>query len=176
MWFGTETGIVRLDADDGSAQAFSADDGLPEGGAPQLLPVGNGLVLANVGYKLMAFDGSGWERLLPDQDEVYQLAQAPSGEVWVAGGEWLFVYDGAAWETIAIPEWWVDRLAVGPDGAIWAGGGDGLARFDPAQGSWEYLEPGDGLLSSHVQTLLVARDGAVWVGTDAGLGRYRQGQ
>jgi ligand-binding sensor domain-containing protein len=176
MWFGTERGIVRLDAGDGSAQAFSADDGLPAGGAFYLLPLGNSLVLANVDNKLMAFDGSGWERLFPDQDEVYQIAGGPSGEAWVAGGEWIFVYDGNTWEAIAVPEGWVDRLAVGPDGAVWAGGGDGLARFDPAQGSWEYLAPGDGLLSNHVQALLVARDGAVWVGTDGGLGRYREGQ
>jgi ligand-binding sensor domain-containing protein len=107
---------------------------------------------------------------------VSQIVGGPSGEAWVAGGDRLFVYDGSTWEAIDVPKGWVERLAVGPDGAVWAGGGDGLARFDPAQGSWKYLAPGDGLLSSHVQALLVARDGAVWVGTDAGLGRYRAGQ
>jgi ligand-binding sensor domain-containing protein len=176
MWFGTEAGIVRIDPGDGSAQVFTTDEGLPEGDALQVFPLGNGQVLANVGYHLMIFDGTGWERLFPDQDEVYQLAGAPSGEAWVAGGDRIFVYDGAAWNTISVPELWIEQLAVGPDGTVWAGSWDGLARFDPVQGAWEYLEPGDGLLSNHVQALLVTHDGVVWVGTDGGLGRYGPGQ
>jgi ligand-binding sensor domain-containing protein len=53
------------------------------------------------------------------------------------------------------------------------GSWDGLARFDPGQRTWEYFEPGGGLLPGDVyQALLVARNGAVWVGTSGGLGRY----
>jgi ligand-binding sensor domain-containing protein len=173
MWFGTdESTIVRFDPGDGSAQVFTTGDGLPEGEVDQILSTRHDLVLANVDSKLMVFDGTGWRREFPDHDEIYQITIAPSGQVWVAGGDRLFLYDGDTWDTISVPELWIEQLSVGSDGAVWGGGWDGLARFDPEKHTWEYLEAGDGLLSGDVNALLAARNGAVWVATSTGLGRY----
>jgi len=172
MWFGTEERIIRLDPDDGSTRAFTAQDGLPEGEVHQLHPAPNGLVLANVDNKLFVFDGQHWDRQLPDQDEIYHIVTAPSGAVWVAGGDKLFVYEGQAWESIPVPEVWAESLAFDPEGKAWVGSWDGLALFDPAGGTWKYLEPGDGRLPPDVRTVLVGGDGTLWVGTGGGVGQY----
>jgi ligand-binding sensor domain-containing protein len=179
MWFGNDEGtIVRYNPDDGSAQTFTARDGLPEGEVDHLHAVGDSLILAVIDYQLAVFDGTGWRHELPDYDDIYQITTAPSGEIWVAGGGRLFVYPAGtaeyrsnAWETISTPDIWIESISVGPDGIVWSGG-DGLVRFDPEQRTWETIEPGDGQLAYWVQTVLAARDGAVWVGTSGGVGRY----
>jgi ligand-binding sensor domain-containing protein len=173
MWFGQEEAtIVRLERDGGSAQVFTASDGLPEGEVSQLLPTGYGLTMATVSGKLMVFDGTQWRHELSDQDPIGRITTAPSGQVWVAGGEELFVYDGQAWDSISVPELWVDELSVGPDGVVWAGSWDGLGRYDPEENAWEFLEPGEGQIPSAVADVLVARDGTLWIATYGGLGRY----
>jgi ligand-binding sensor domain-containing protein len=180
MWFGTDEGtILRYDPSDGTTQTFTGRDGLPEGEVEYLHAVGDSLILAVIDYRLAVFDGTGWRHELPDYDNIHQIITAPSGEIWVAGGERLFVYPAGmteyssdAWETINASDVWIDVLSAGPDGAVWGGSWDGLARFDPEQHTWEYLEPGDGGLTHYVEAVLVARDGAIWVGTVAGLGRY----
>jgi ligand-binding sensor domain-containing protein len=171
MWFGTDSGIIRLDSDGGNAEVFSTGDGLPDGEISQLVVTGD-FAVANADDKLMVYDGTTWRRQFPDHDAIYQMALAPSGEVWVAGGNLLFNFDGKAWKTIEVPEVWIAYLAVGSDGTIWGGGSDGLTHFDPKRQTWKYMKPGDGQLPTDVNGLLVAHDGALWVATSAGLGRY----
>jgi len=170
MWFGTDSSIIRLDSD-GSTKVFSTSDGLLDGGASQLV-VASDFAVAVAGDKLMVYDGTAWSRQFPDHSAIYQIAMAPSGEVWVAGGNLLFTFDGQAWRTIDVPEVWIDAVAVGLDGTVWGGASEGLAHFDPKQRTWEYLKPGGGSLPTSVNALLVAHDGALWVATSAGLGRY----
>lgn len=173
MWFGQEEAtIVRLEPEGGSAQVFTSSDGLPDGEVSQLLPTSYGLTMGTISGKLMVFDGTQWRQELSDQDEISRIATAPSGQVWVAGGEELFVYDGQAWDSISVPDLWVAELAVGPDGVIWAGSWDGLGRYDLQEHTWKYPEPGPGQISESMQDILVARDGTVWVATYRGLGRY----
>ncbi len=175
MWFGANSGIIRLDSDGKSTKVFSTTDGLPEGEITQLVAAGD-FVVADVGDKLMAYDGTAWSRQFPDHDAIYQMTVAPSGQLWVAGGNVLFTFDGTAWKTVEVPEVWISILAVGKDGTIWGGGSDGLARFDPKRQTWEYMKPGNGQLPTGVNDLLIARDGALWVATSAGLGRYVSSQ
>ncbi len=171
MWFGTDSGIIRLDSDGENAKVFSTSDGLPDGKTTGLVATGD-FAVATVDDKLMDYDGTAWHRQFPDHDAIYQMIVAPSGEVWVAGGNLLFTFDGKAWKTIEVPEVWIAYLAVGSDGTIWGGGSDGLTHFDPKRQTWEYMKPGDGQLPTDVNGLLVAHDGALWVATSAGLGRY----
>jgi len=109
------------------------------------------------------------------------LAQDPSGQIWVATQDGLNRYDGYTFTVFAndpadshsISANHITSLAVSPPDQLWVGTvSGGLNRLDLPTGRFtRFLAAPDGpLLSNHVADLLVDRGGRLWVATvDGGL-------
>jgi signal transduction histidine kinase/ligand-binding sensor domain-containing protein len=81
-------------------------------------------------------------------------------------------------EPQSLPRSPVVAALANPDGSMWLGfpSGGGIARFDPARGIVERIEPDDaqagGLPNALVEHIVRARDGSLWIAT-AGAGLLR---
>ncbi len=123
------------------------------------------------------------------------LALAPNGNIWMAGahkgGLLRYADEGGQFWARFEPEvdiWpegvaldakaddWTMAIVDDGNGGIWAGSfGNGLAHM-AADGSWSYLQTGQGLPDNRVYDIALDTDGSLWVATDAGVVRLKNGR
>lgn len=123
------------------------------------------------------------------------LAVTPSGNVWLGGDErtaLLHYADegGQFWAEMnpvvdvfppgiaLVPgdqDWVMDLINDGAGGIWVASFGNGLAHM-AADGTWSYLNSGQGLPDDRVVALALDPDGSLWIATDSGVLRLRDGR
>ena len=188
MWIGTESGLLRYDTRDRTAEPQPEFDQqsiealMLEGGSR--LWVGT----QNSGVWQRNPDGR-WIRHIHDPEDqasipanwIISSGLAPD---WRADGRiWAIVYrvglvywDNQAWSPadvvgqVASSLIWT--LEVEPDtGMLWVGTEAGVSRYDGR--TWGNLTPEDGLHSPVVYAVARAKEGEYWIGGPAGLSYYR---
>ncbi len=171
-----QPGAALLDSAGEAAQAWlSLPDALP-GRIARLTSAAGGMVAA--GHDLEAdrlwlrkAGAQDWEPI-DGRDASTQLgygaiARGPSGELWIADGEWLMQVGpdrrriSHAGPDTGLAGGAVRSLAMGTDGALWVGTEKGLSRRS-AGGAWSRW-PMPVTASEHVADIAPAPDGGVWL-------------
>jgi ligand-binding sensor domain-containing protein len=140
VWFGTSTGLSRLDTASGTWASYT--EGLEEGVATLLLDSEGRLWAGTIGGGLGLWDGAGWQFYTTGNSEipfntVTALAEVEPGILWVGtaapaeAGGMLSEFDGEQWrdfnrrnsgyseaEPLAIVKdsegrWWIGTRAAG---------------------------------------------------------------
>ncbi|MDY7225267.1 sensor histidine kinase [Hyalangium rubrum] len=134
------------------------------------------------GKALSQFPHHAWQTAdgLP-QNSILALAQTPDGYLW--GGTWegLVRFDGARFtvfekgNTPGLPGRTVTRLATTRDGTLWIGFKEGLVRM--REGTFQLIDPPEGMVLGDPTDLQAARDGSLWIATEEhGLARLSEGR
>lgn len=147
---------------------WTARDGLPDG-VTDIAQGPDGLLWLGTGAGLYRFDGVRFEKFappgvtFPDQD-VYSLAMAPDGSLWVGwrirgvtrikDGEVTSygtqgpLHNGSTWS-----------FAFEPDGTVWSAGIAGLSRFDGRQ--WETIGKEHGFGGAFANIIFLDQSGTL---------------
>ena len=131
-----------------------------------------------------------FEVALQQTDELYELAQAPDGTLWIgfkdrAQVRQLAGPDGKLIEHPKTFQYAARRLLFGKDGSLWvASDSQGVYRLaEPSavssahlsqQDTVQHFSAGDGLTSDNTYDLLNDREGSTWVVSTQGLDHFRQ--
>lgn len=179
VWFGTEGGVSRRDAQ-GRWQSFRHSDGL---GAPNKLGLtksentgfGTQVDPKKEGYEhkhdLSVLDASGNETY--NKNYVFSMAIDRAGNKWF--GTWgggASRFDGSTWRNFTTEQGLsgniVYAVTVDPhDGALWFGTNHGVSRFDGK--NWTSLTLKDGLANAHVYAVAIDQHKRVWLGEKGGV-------
>ncbi|MBA16362.1 MAG: hypothetical protein CMN73_08395 [Sphingomonas sp.] len=120
-----------------------------------------------------------WRLVDGTPPDIWSLAQAPDGFLWIGSGAGLYRFDGISFEEVtpnvgSFPSRNITALAFEPDGTLWIGYFSGevsrlrRGRLDT------FLSPG-----ATVEQIVRDRDGAIWVARSAiggGLFRFARGR
>ncbi len=180
-----------------SQQHYTSADGLLVDDVGRVLVDRDGFVWMGTSRGLSIFDGERFENCTDANGfgggEVFDLAQAPDGAVWIAAAGGLFRVDlararaeRAAFERVLLdapaPGRAVHRLAIEAGGTVWAGTFHDVVRVARRGEAWEprRVMPqrnGETVRDiTRVQALEIGPEGDVWVGTHAfGILRIREG-
>ena len=122
--------------------------------------------------KLTQLNHTSWTARDGAPSEIYGLAQAPDGVLWIGAGAGLFRFDGNTFTPFqpqrgepALPGLAVSTLSIAHDGAIWAG-------FKPTgvvsihNGRIRVYGASDGLPAAVPKQLLEGPDGIIWAVVD----------
>lgn len=171
-----------------SQQHYTSADGLLVDDVGRLLVDRDGFVWIATSRGVSIFDGERFENTTDANGfaggQVFDVAQAPDGAVWIAAAGGLFRVDlararsaRAAFERVLLdapaPERAVHRLAIEAHGTVWAGTFHDVVRIERRAGAWvprRVMPQRDGAAVSditRVQALEVGPQGDVWVGTHA---------
>ncbi len=163
---GTETGLIRWNADDGTAVRWTMLDGLPFNDIRAIATVDDELWLTSGWSAIARYDGADWS-IYDEGDGLagpwpYSIATAHDGTVWVGDyGTGLSRFDGVAWTTvnIGLASLEILDLEIGPDGALWVGTWEGLSRISP-NGEHDVVYRGEA-----IHDVAIAPNGDVWYDT-----------
>ncbi len=123
---------------------------------------------------LQGFDHLAWpiERGAPG--DIWDIAQAADGALWLATGSGLYRFDGRRFERQIAPEGQsftsrnMTTLEITPDGAFWIGTYNaGVMRL--ADGRIQAFGEAQGIPSGLIPRITADADGRVWVAVDGGL-------
>ncbi len=199
IWAGTNGGLNLLDSDSGEVLArypVTNVDHQPSyvTDAPTPFEDRSGrLWLASRTHGLSLFDPTTQQvlkRYRNDPDNpaslssslVVTLAEAPSGELWIATLEGLnrldpsteqitrYLHDPEDPQTLSGD--YVMSLHFDPEGILWSGTAAGLNRLDPATGKFSHFTEQDGLANDSVYGIVSDEAGNLWLSTDQGLSRF----
>lgn len=113
--------------------------------------------------------------------DVWALAQAPDGYLWLGTGSGLHRFDGERFEPVplaagqSLPSQNITALTITPDGAAWIGSyAAGIAYLQ--HGRVRHYGVDDGLPEGMVYRIVVDPDGTTWAAIDGGLARHRDGR
>ncbi|MDM4766912.1 ligand-binding sensor domain-containing diguanylate cyclase [Pelomonas sp. SE-A7] len=109
-----------------------------------------------------------------DQPQVWAMAQAPDGTLWLGAGSELHQYDRGRHllRVVAHGGGMTRRLHVSADGTVWAGTEDGLYRLRPGAAQAQRMGlMGGRVLPGEVHTIAEAPDHSLWIGCMPGLYR-----
>ena len=156
MWFGTEDGLVRYDAQELARYGYSPteDRGLPGNFVNQ--------VVEGPEHDLWLALNGGLARWNRARDDFTVYRHDPRDPSSLASDQ-------------------VNAVSIDAQGRVWIGTSDGgLDVLDPGAGRFEHLrhdaaDPGS-LASNHVNTLIRDHAGDLWVGTDHGLDELEPGR
>ena len=130
-----------------------------------------------------------FEVALQQTDELYELAEAPDGTLWVGLKDRsqvrpLAAPDGRLIEHAKTFQYAARRLLFGKDGSLWvASDAHGVYRLaapsalsstPAAQDTAQHFSADDGLTSDNTYDLLNDREGGTWVVSTQGLDHFRQ--
>ena len=191
IWFGTQTGLIRL------ADGIFTRVQEPESPGPGYwivsVAAASGEVWAASFNALFRRRAGDWERVpRPDRERadrdgsaIAQVAIDSDGRAWVLQGGQAYRRDGEGWTLMystshAIVPSGVranstpNRIAPDPAGGIWLGTETGLAHYDGS--GWRLFTRGNsGLADDAVIGLDVDARGNLWIGTRTSIGAYRAG-
>ena len=109
--------------------------------------------------------------------DIWALAQAPDGFLWIASGAGLYRFDGVTFDHFQpprgeqFPSIDMTSVATTPSGDIWVGyDSDGVTRVRAGQITNFGLR--EGLPRGRVYSIAVEPDGVVWAAAARGLARY----
>lgn len=169
VWVGTQGAGIRRFVD-GRFEANTGVGDLPTGVVNDLVVDGAGDLYAATARGVHHRRGDHWTREggMAGLPEVWSLAPAPDGRVWVGTARGLAVLDSGVMrvpdQPPALARASVRSLAVARDGALWAGTEDGEAwRWDGA--TWSSRRLGDRTSGNIVWAVAEDREGGVWLGT-----------
>lgn len=163
VWIGTSGGVIRYDTDTDAYELYdNKTSGLLSNGVFHVSKLGKRIIAGTYGGGLSVLDVTTkkWKNInIPDglaDQFVYDVEQAPNGDVWVAtwsganrirGGD---LDNPAAWESFTVentqgglPNPWVYGVEVGANGDVWFATESGLARYK--DGVWKNWQHKDGL-------------------------------
>jgi ligand-binding sensor domain-containing protein len=173
-WLVTDRGLMRHDPASDEWTLFTEADHPILADIWSFLASSDGAFWLGGEEGLVRYDGRTWsspEAAGSAPRSVDDIAEGLDGSLWVAADGELGHLDAERWSYFSWPsDGWLETVAVGPDGTVWAGY-EGLGRFDPADGTWQYFSPDDGLVHLIVRAIHVTPEGVVWVGTEAGVSR-----
>lgn len=109
--------------------------------------------------------------------DLYGLAFAPDGALWVGGLGGVTCYrDGARIGQFTpedgLPSVHVRCVVRGPDGAMWVGADRGVARYDGAQ--WRLRHSARWLPDDEVRAIAFDESGGAWIATRGGISVLRK--
>ncbi|QRN93521.1 hypothetical protein JRI60_30595 [Archangium violaceum] len=113
--------------------------------------------------------------------DIWTLAQAPTGYLWLGTGMGLYRFDGVRFDRYPLregqrlPSSNINALKVLPNGDIWLGFfAGGAARL--RDGRSTVFGPREGMPPGRVLRFAGTPDGALWAAAAGGLARYEEGQ
>ena len=113
--------------------------------------------------------------------DVWALAQAPDGYLWLGTGSGLYRFDGERFESVplavgqSLPSNNITALAIGRAGDAWIGFyAAGIARLQHGKLENDGVE--DGLPEGMVYRIVDDGRGTTWAAVDGGLARHRDGR
>ncbi|MHB9005663.1 MAG: ATP-binding protein [Limisphaerales bacterium] len=128
------------------------------------------------GYEFELFDGREfrpWPEAPPALDlgaELFFLAEAAGGELWLGGSGGVAVWRGTEWQKFSGADGYQDEGALSwvevGEGRVWCAGLNRISEYDGRR--WSVVRIG----FDRVSDLLKASDGSIWVATGSGLYRY----
>ncbi len=180
LWVGTSKSQLFRLAPDGSRQAFSPQNGLPQGGIVDICEdrEGNFWLASSEGglvrLKRAAFQTLGSAQGLPPQ-AVLCLAEDSFGRLMLGtrGGGMFVMENQRIFGPLALSgvPLTIGALRKGRSGALWVGTqGGGLLRLH-GQNSRQWTTR-DGLIDLRIMSLYEDRAGALWIGTESGLSHF----
>ena len=163
VWIGTSGGVIRYDTETDAYKLYdNQTSGLLSNGIFHVSKLGKRIIAGTYGGGLSVLDlgTQKWKNInIPDglaDQFVYDVEQAPNGDVWIATWSGANRIRGsdlenpAAWESFTVentkgglPNPWVYGVEVGKNGDIWFATESGLARYK--DGVWENWQHKDGL-------------------------------
>ncbi len=111
--------------------------------------------------------------------DIWALAQAPDGFLWLATGAGLYRFDGVTFERFqprsgqALQSLDLNSLSISPSGDLWLGYlAAGVTKI--TNGEVTNFTEKDGIPLGHIWSTLTDRRGDTWVASEHGLFRYHQ--
>lgn len=150
---------------------FSRD--APAGNVIDLAFEPDGGVWVATGFGVHRFDGEAWttwDGLLPTSIVVTAKGTVLIQQSSLGEGD-LWLYQGNGWEPVRGDPPCVRDMVVGGDGTVWGAPCDGEGLLRRVEGSWEAVNPADGVPTGGVADLAVSMAGEVLVATESGIGR-----
>jgi len=138
-------------------------------------------------HDIRVFDVMAWQHVFQEQEEqfIYQIYQAPTGELWLATGFGLVRFDPQTGETKACNNNLVAHKGTKksrikslcpdpnlPQRYLWLGEvNGGVSRFDLTDAAFLNFTIKDGLSSNHISSILPDKEGNLWLATDNGISK-----
>jgi signal transduction histidine kinase/ligand-binding sensor domain-containing protein len=182
LWVALRASDAPLCHVTGSAvKCFGKNDGIGISSIDALLPDGSGGFWLGGNNTLLHWDGRALEEY-PTKGQIWSLARAPNGIVWVgiqeggAGKGLAQLKDGAVkpfiTSTFDGSKFSVTSLLFDHHGNLWVGT-DAKGLFRIHENAVEHYGRTDGLSGDSVWVLFEDREGIVWVGTTSGIDSFR---
>ena len=170
LWFGTDTGVDRMDARTGLCTHFQPSPDLSAAVVLALAEDGDGTVWAG-GYGIPVFriDRSGRVHIWKERALNHVYALHFDGKcLWMGGMDGpLIRYDPHSGEVTEFPALQVGDIADGKDGTLLLATTDGWGIVDRTDGSCRLSDrAGDLRLEYPVRSIDRGKDGTVWLATD----------
>ncbi|AKC85805.1 sensor histidine kinase [Pseudoxanthomonas suwonensis] len=129
---------------------------------------------------LADFQHTAWTTRDGAPADIWVLAQAADGHLWLGTGSGVYTFDGIGYSRVPAPKgsrWLsgnVTALLVRAPDDVWVGYfGGGASRLHA--GRLDHYPPGSGLPTGAVYRLIQDDAGEVWAATSGGLARWRDG-
>lgn len=187
LWGVGDTGLWRIDPEEGDATNFTTRQGLPSDDvfSVALMPDGSIWVGTDAGLAHLLGDlvleTVAASDLGLQSNEVYALLVDREGNLWAGVGDGLLRRDPQGdWETFSEGDpfeadfYGVSALAQGLDGSIWVGT-DGSGVYNFLDDTWTLFtpeDPGVELPSPYINKIAVSPDGSLWFATESGAARF----
>ena len=170
LWFGTDSGVDRMDARTGLCTHFLPTPDVSAAVVLALAEDGDGTIWAG-GYGIPVFqiDRSGRVRLWKDRALNHVYALHFDGKcLWMGGMDGSLIrYNPRSGEVTEFPGLLVGDIADGGDGTLLLATTDGWGTVDTSDGSYRLSDRiGDLRLEYPVRSIDRGKDGTIWLATD----------
>ena len=174
LWFGTQGGASRLDANGWST--FTTTDGLIDNNVYGIAKAPNDDVWFATAGGVSRLDAktSTWKSLKTTYISK-AIAVSPNGVVWASMDmDYLAQIVDSGKDGIRLQNKkgfaFIDQLTFAPDGMLWIAGFDGLSKYDPATKVLDAYNSmtTKGAFEGHARAFALAPDGSVWIAAGNG--------